>query len=387
MSTNGRRARVAGRLLLCAASIVLAIGLFEAPALLGLVDYRSLFQTRSAPWERPGNRPDARLLYTREGNRRIRPVLTGNDVARLSGGPTPSLYHCDVRYDRDGFRNPRDLDEADVVVLGDSLVEGFHINEHEIVTARLSERLGLTVANLARGGDGPQQELEVLKRYGLRLRPKVCVWTFYEGNDLADAAEYEANQERVDVWTRRPWWRRAIEASFSANSLDYVVRTLIRPEPRVPARLFTGRFSVRPGESVELAFGSGDYRVESPREASPDFGRVEVLIAEAREICREQGIAFVVVFIPTKFRVYRDLCDFDPDSPCRKWRVDDLPAAMKQAVERLGADVEFIDLTRRLQDEAAAGTLVYLPDDTHWSSAGHRVAAEELATRWAALRP
>jgi len=385
LNGKGRRAGAAGRWLLCTASVILSVGLFEVPALFGLVDYRAVFQTRSAPWERPGNRPDAELLYARDGNRRLRPILTGNDVARLSVGPAPTLYRCDVRYDRDGFRNPHDLDAADVVVLGDSLVEGFHINDREIVTARLADRLGLVVANLARGGDGPQQELQVLKRYGLRLRPKVCVWTFYEGNDLSDAAEYEANQARVDAWNRRSWGRRAIEGSFTANCLDFVIRTLIHPEPRVPARLFTGRFRARPGESIDLAFGSGDYRFESPREQSPDFARVENVVAEASAICRERGIAFAFVFIPAKFRVYRDLCTFDPASPCRTWKLDDLPAAMAKAVERLGADVAFVDLTPRLRDEAAAGTLVYLPDDTHWTSAGHRVAAEELATRLAAL--
>jgi SGNH hydrolase-like domain, acetyltransferase AlgX len=381
------RAATVSRIALCLASIVLAVGVFEVPALLGLIDYRSLFQTRSAPWERPGNRPDPDLLYTREGNRRLRPVLTGNDVARLRGDAAPTHYRCDVRYDRDGFRNPRDLDAADVVVLGDSIVEGFQVAEDELVTAQLAERLGLVVANLARGGDGPQQELEILKRYGLRLRPKVCVWTFYEGNDLSDAAEYEANQKRVDAWARRSWWRRAIDGSFTTNSLDHMIRTRIQPEPRVAARLFTGRFSSPAGELVEIAFGSGDYRIDAPREASPEVVRVEATIIEASAVCRERGIAFVFVYVPSKFRVFRDCCEFDPDSPCRSWKLDELPAAMKRIVERLDDDVAFIDLTGRFKEEAAAGALVYLPDDTHWTGAGHRVAAEELAIRISALRP
>lgn len=382
---RGRWGRAAGRSLLCTGSILLTVGLFEVPALLGLVDYRSLFQTHSAPWQRPGNRSDPALLYVRRGDRRLRPILTGNDVVRLRGGPSPRNYHCDVRYNRDGFRNPRDLDAADVVVLGDSLVEGFHVDAREIVTARLAERSGRIVANLARGGDGPQQELEILKRYGLRLRPKVCVWAFYEGNDLADAAEYESNQDRVGAWDRRPWWNRRMEGSFSANCLNYLDRTLIHPEARVPARLFTGRFETGPGAALDLAFGSGDHRVKAPREASPEFGRVERTLGEAMAICQERRIAFVFVYIPSKFRVYRDLCTFEPDSPCRNWVLDELPEAMRRAVGRLDAGAVFVDLTPRLRQEAATGSLVYLPDDTHWSSAGHRVAADELATRLPAL--
>jgi len=378
--------RLAGRWLLASASIALAVGLFEVAGLAGLVDYRTLFQARSAPWERTGNRPDPDLLYTRDGHQRLRPTLTGNDVARLSGGPSPTLYHCDFRCDRDGFRNSIDLNAADVVVLGDSLIEGFHVDEREILTARLAQQSGLVVANLARGGDGPQQELQVLRRYGLRLRPKVCVWAFYEGNDLADAADYDRYRRIVEHSPRVSRLRRAVERSFTANAVDLLNRTVIRPAPLVPARLFTGRWQDRPGGPVEIAFGSGDYRVDKPRAESREFEIVRSVLAEANAACREHGIDFVVAFIPSKFRVYGDFCTFNPSSPCRGWMLDDLPAALKGTVEGLGADVAYVDLTRRLRDEAAAGSLVYLPDDTHWSSAGHRAAADELAARISALR-
>jgi hypothetical protein len=52
-------------LLLAAASIAFAVELFELAGLAGLADCRALHWTRSAPWERAGNRPDPDLLYTR----------------------------------------------------------------------------------------------------------------------------------------------------------------------------------------------------------------------------------------------------------------------------------------------------------------------------------
>lgn len=40
--------------------------------------------------------------------------------------------------------------------------------------------------NLGMGGIGPLHELAILKEYGSVVRPKVVLWVYYEGNDLAD---------------------------------------------------------------------------------------------------------------------------------------------------------------------------------------------------------
>src|SRR5205807_430492 len=48
-----------------------------------------------------------------------------------------------------------------------------------------------TVANLGQYDYGPVEELAVLRRYGLPLRPRIVVWMFFEGNDLVDVARYQ----------------------------------------------------------------------------------------------------------------------------------------------------------------------------------------------------
>ena len=91
---------------------------------------------------------------------------------------------------------------ADVVVVGDSFVEGLHVRDDRLVTSCIARATGLSVANLGRSGDGPQQERFVLERFGLPKRPKVVVWMFYEGNDLEDASEYQANRAAVATLTQ-----------------------------------------------------------------------------------------------------------------------------------------------------------------------------------------
>jgi hypothetical protein len=41
--------------------------------------------------------------------------------------------------------------------------------------------------------------------------------------------------------------------------------------------------------------------------------------------------------------------------------------------------IAFLDLTPALEAQVAAGRNVYIPDDAHWSAAGHDVAASALA--------
>ena len=43
---------------------------------------------------------------------------------------------------------------------------------------------------------------------------------------------------------------------------------------------------------------------------------------------------------------------------------------MGAAVAEVSAEIGYLDLTPRFHAEAAAGGLVYLPDDTHWSAEG-----------------
>ena len=71
------------RLAACTTSILLGLVMVELPAVVRLVDYRSVFHTPTPPWKRPGNLPDGALLYVRKPNQWLRAPVPGS-------GPPPA---------------------------------------------------------------------------------------------------------------------------------------------------------------------------------------------------------------------------------------------------------------------------------------------------------
>ena len=89
-----------------------------------------------------------------------------------------------VTHDVNGYRNVTHFAQADIVLIGDSYVEGRYVSDDQTISRFLQDRLGRAVANLGVAGYGTAQELIVLKQDGMRLKPRIVIWFFFEGNDL-----------------------------------------------------------------------------------------------------------------------------------------------------------------------------------------------------------
>jgi hypothetical protein len=93
--------------------------------------------------------------------------------------------------DRYGYRNPKNWERADVVLLGDSTTYGHGVEETSTAAHFLRQDLGRSVVNLGWTGDSPVQYLARLRNYALPLHPRVVVVFFYQ-NDLEDIVAYRS---------------------------------------------------------------------------------------------------------------------------------------------------------------------------------------------------
>ena len=84
----------------------------------------------------------------------------------------------------------------------------------------------------------------------------------------------------------------------------------------------------------------------------------------------------LLVYVPIKFRVYRDFVQLPPHSETRHWTLWPLPELFAQfcGAERLAC----VDLTGALRDAVREGGTPYPPVDSHWSPEGHQLVALTL---------
>lgn len=127
----------------------------------------------------------------------VRGVQAGIDTRHY----VPGEYDVRVRTNSAGMRGVREytLDPQPgvhrVLMLGDSFVFGFGVEDDEVVSAVLEDRLNAAsapgqrfeVINLAVSGFGQAEELVTLRARGLRYRPQTVV-LFYFDNDIGNNA-------------------------------------------------------------------------------------------------------------------------------------------------------------------------------------------------------
>jgi len=360
------------RFLLTTGSLLFCWVLAEGAVLLGLVDYRVLFGSYESgtALSVAGRRFDKELLWRHDPHYRYEAPYQGNIGRALCIPPDPARTVA-VRYDRNGFRNARDLDSAEIVVIGDSYMEGYFTPDERLITTRLSELQEKSVANLGHSGYGPQQELAVLQRFGFPLAPRTVVWAFFEGNDFLDAERYEEKLLR----SGNGWWQDFWFRSLSRNVSALLFRSEQPCTPDESLKELRAEFLDSMHRTTTVFFASA----EVERVSEPTLRKAVAPIIRAAQLCRDRNIRFLVAFVPEKFRVYHDLPNLALSTAAiRQWHVSDVPGRLQRLLADADPRIEYVDLTPALKTAARSGIPTYLPDDTHWTDEGNLVAADAI---------
>lgn len=380
ISTAPRTTLIRGLMITFTFAVILAC--LELPAMLKLVHWHLLFDRFSGEENRYtwSFQNDTELGF----RRRAGDTWAGRPPSDIEGGVNmpPSLQQSiTFTYDRWGYRNLSDYEQADVIMIGDSYIEGWYVSDNETAAHILQESTQRPVANLGVAGYGTLQTSIVLHKEAPRLNPRVVVWSFFEGNDLYDDERFDntmlaAPQDDLDTnahpegLARGQDWK---QRSFTRNALRRFRRWV---EPLIPNKAPYFGYLKQPGRERQTIYFADYAGVPWSDWINGRWQRARAVLEEAAAYAGDQDIKLIFMYVPVKYRVYRPYIEVDPDSPVNDWELWQLPRLFSKFCST--ADVACIDLTEMFQAAVREGGMPYAPTDTHWSAAGHRLVAERL---------
>jgi len=344
--------------------------------------------------------PDSELAFREKPfNRRIIRDFTGTGYSPVYGIEVEP-YTIEWIMDKDGFRNQREADSADVVVLGDSYIE-YGSTEADTFVGRLEKRLGKTVRNLGKSGYAPGQYLQVLKRFGLLYKPKFAVMAFYEGNDIPGVRDYLLwKNDRVSAlrgylykFATDSLWRRYTFAVMA--TLVELRKTVGALEEMLFQKLAAARgYPQRTHPDVAILNLGGrlypklfiDILHEATTEqllATDELAAIKNFFGEFRDVCKANRVTPVLLYIPAAVQIY---AAYTTQTSGYQW----LAARPRQLAVRENTEkaiailanevqVDLISLTPEFQRAASEGKMVYYALDAHWNAEGREIAARLLA--------
>ena len=277
-----------------------------------------------------------------------------------------------------------------ILVLGDSMVDGFSVELKDRVSEVLENQLGprTDVVNLGVSGYSTDQEALMLESEGLKYQPDLVVVFFYyndiwmNGERLLARATYKpvfkldetGNLVLTDVPVPKP--APALEDRFRLYAL---VRDAIKSRPSLYKLTTFGHGWASSGLPMPAgAGGTADQFRVYQKEDKPELQRVwaitQALLRRMNRETQEHGGRFLVFYAPSRVELSAE-----------EWAASNIP-------DTYGADVVVQHLTRICHDDGIAllepssrfrearknGPLSYA-HDVHWTPAGHRLAADLLA--------
>jgi hypothetical protein len=349
--------------------------------------------------------------YLRPAHMRVEGEFRDEPVAARSYNNTPPGYgtiHWTLTTDKWGYRNPQDADQYDVVIVGDSFVEGSQVSDEHTLPARFAAKSGVSTYNLGMSGYAPHHCVAAMREVGLKLEPQWVFYAFYEGNDFKKAKTEAKPPSR---------WLRFFKRSPLVSLLDGLMVKALGP---IGAKRHLKCLEVLSWLPLEVPKGPNanyyrfppsilvDHCVTADQfEQSKYWRRTKHNLEEMRKLCAGADVRLAVVYIPTNAHVLLPLVR--DELPADKVRAfvelrakRDLPPAdeflsalldnldVKEELMHRWCDansVPFISLTGRLRQAISEGRQAYLTYNDHWSPVGQDVAADAILDFWQTVAP
>ncbi len=327
------------------------------------------------------------------------------------------LFDVPVQINSHGFREREHAWEKPagtmrVVLLGDSYIEALQVPFEQSVPALLEGRLRAAgieaeTINLGVSSLGTARQYLVLREYGLRYKPDL-VLLFFVGNDLTNNSariegtpyfpypvpNNDGSLARDDAG--RPRFTPIIDTrsrlAFLTGFLKHysqsyrLLRATLEGSPPVHAALFRiGLMSTPPagGGGQPADFGLHEiYRVQDKDAWIEAWTLTENFLLDIKRLANENGAWFAVVLVPAPWEVYSEIWErMLARVPAMRQAALDLDKPSRRLTAFLDAHrIAHMNLLPAFRQRAGELPRLYFFPDSHWTSEGHRLAADLLAS-------
>jgi len=272
---------------------------------------------------------------------------------RTKGGVSYTVHRSQHKYGFRQFGNPR-ANKPKLLVIGDSFTQATAVSDDKTYYGILGELLDVEVFAYGAGGYGTLQEYMILDRYVDEIKPDLILWQFCINDFINNDNALERASTMNNNGMLRPYWEKGTIAYLSPKPTGQQIREWINHHSRflyfLVSRVDRLR-AVTSHDSVETIINAQGFKHEGFSHA------VEVTDDLMKRARARTGSTPIVAFSCADAQPYSDaFAMISTHYGIEYW--NDVGAAVQQAAAR-GKDVE-------------------TPDD-HWSEAGHRLVATNLA--------
>ena len=292
-----------------------------------------------------------------------------------------------------------------LLILGDSFVWGFGVENEDIFTSRIDSMNGdMEVINLGVSGYTTDQEYLIWYKLGRKWSPEDVLLLILPSNDLDELVDnmphgymkptYVLDSagtlklKHVPVPRRRVWEDRILEDEKNkTGKLQSILSysTLANLTVGVAIRNNNIReFLTNKGVIPNRRSGGGSHMIymnEPPDEVKKGWELLLKLVALLNQSVSENGGRLKVAVIPSNIQVYPELWKNYLKTPSIPGGVvldqDATFNIIRRGCEKM--DIEVIDIVSDLREAGKSNPYLYFPLNSHWTSDGHQVVADTLS--------
>lgn len=271
---------------------------------------------------------------------------------------TDKAVHRKERWvtDKLGYRNDAFVEQADVLIIGDSFIAGTGLTQDDLLSNKLRGKFGkdFKVYNMAPSSFA---KFDYFLRLGIVKRPKTIIFVMVERH-LPDPLYVKPTSGIKSKMVHYPFFGKlsaGIDKAFRFSSLKWL----------------NARIHGYKGNGLTAVNDSTMFFLEGFRQkhAKTDLARTVRIIKSYQAYCDSLGIQFLYLPMPDKETVYFEQVPFPKQADYLVRQDSLLQAAGIATVNTLG----LYNTYRETHTE-----VLYQPDDSHWSPIATELVSEEL---------